>query len=270
MSKIVASGRTFVVWTNGEKLFAHNMLKDVPQDDNAQFVAENWADQARIRAKKHGFKAAYCTEADFESVRNMHPIAAIQALWSAGWALSASRAAMKAETTNATKAEVTNKPAPAFAVTVEVATQFAKLRDRNVVGWAAKLSLGDHTKVISGLMTDGATNGKAAIVALTEAVKAMKKPCAVTIIYDSKDRQMATLEYAMAHGFTTKAGKPSACMTQMAELQPYWAQHTFSAKETTSTEDLRDVARNEIAKAVVVSPVVDPDNGDEDEIEMML
>lgn len=270
MSKIVASGRTIVVWTNGEKLFAHNMINDIPKDLNAPFVAENLANQARLRAKQNGFKAAYCTATDFEMVRNMHPLAAIQALWNAGWALSASRASTKAEAVHATKAEATNKPAPAFAVTVEIATQFAKLGDRNVVGWAAKLSLGDHTKVISGLMTDGATNGKAAIIALTEAVKAMKKSCSVTVIYDSKDRQLATLEYAMAHGFTTKAGKPSACMTQMAELQPYWAQHAFTAKETTSTEDLRDVARNEIAKAVVVSPVVDPDNGDEDEIEMML
>lgn len=262
------SNRTIVVWNDGNTLHFVDMMTKVQAGPNAAFVAENMANQARLRAKAKGYKAAYCTAEALEAVKTMAtPNMAIEALWSRGWQLSAERAGTaKANTGNVAIA----KPSATASVTIEVATQFANLDNRKVVGYAAKMAYGEHNKVISGLMTDGATNGKAAIVAITEAVQALKKPCAITIVYDHADRQMATLGATMANGYKTKTGKASACVSQMMALRPYWDKHTFTAKEIGSTSELREVAKSEIAKllpVVTAAPIADTDD---DEIELEL
>lgn len=268
ITAVTPSNRTIVAWSDGEKLHFVNMMTKVKATHNAAYVAENMANAARSRAKAKGLKAAYCTPEALEAVKGMDPDQAIKALWTEGWALSAERATKaKAEPANVA---ITPRSTAAASVTIEVTTQFAQLPAGKVVGWAAKLVFGEHTKIVSGLMTEGATSGKAAIIALTEAIKALKKPCNVTVNYDRSDRQLATIGYSMANGYNTRTGKQSACAAQMMSLRPHWDKHTFAVSEVGSTAELRETAKAEIAKVVPVvasAPIVDTDD---DEIEMTL
>ncbi|GHG39687.1 MULTISPECIES: ribonuclease HI [Deinococcus] len=77
--------------------------------------------------------------------------------------------------------EVATRPAPA----VRLVTDGACSGNPGPGGWACILSMGDHIKELSGGEAQ-TTNNRMELTALLEGLRALKRPCTVHVVSDSK------------------------------------------------------------------------------------
>lgn len=95
-------------------------------------------------------------------------------------------------------------------------------------GWCAILRFGEHEKEISGGSGD-TTNNRMELTAVIEGLKALKRPCSVTVISDSKyvcDAVLKGWVYAWKKkGWKKSDGKPALNVELWEELLKQLAIH---------------------------------------------
>lgn len=86
-------------------------------------------------------------------------------------------------------------------------------------GYAAILKCGTQEKIIRGTKA-GATNNQMELLAIIEGVKALKKPCEITVFTDSKYvcDVAASMKECISRGWTNKSGKEIANKEMWVQL----------------------------------------------------
>jgi ribonuclease HI len=112
-------------------------------------------------------------------------------------------------------------------------------------GWGAVLRMGDHTKTISG--RDPSTTANAMLVrGATEALKAMSRPCQVTLYSDAKYLIQGGSSWVrgwQARGWQTRDGKPVANQDEWKALLEAARLHQVTWRLVQGDDAPEDLAR---------------------------
>jgi ribonuclease HI len=134
-----------------------------------------------------------------------------------------------------------NENLPAVDISVKSSCRGAK----GPGGWGAVLRMGDHTKTISG--RDPATTANAMLVrGATEALKAMSRPCSVTIYSDAKyliQGGSIWVKGWQARGWQTRDGKPVANQEEWQALLDAARPHRVTWRLVQGEDVPEDLAR---------------------------
>ena len=124
-------------------------------------------------------------------------------------------------------------------------------------GWGAIMKYGTQQKVIRGYQA-GATNNQMELRAVIEGIKALKKPCEVKVITDSKYvcEGASSMREVISRGWMNKSGKPVANKDMWLELitagnagkHHITFQHIAGHSGHTENELCDSIAKEQIAK----------------------
>lgn len=115
---------------------------------------------------------------------------------------------------------------------VDIWTDGACKGNPGLGGWGALLRQGPHEKVLFGGEPD-TTNNRMELLAVIEALKALKRPCAVTVHTDSQYVQKGMTEWLpnwKRRGWKTADKKPVKNADLWQELEKQVAQHDLDWK----------------------------------------
>lgn len=122
------------------------------------------------------------------------------------------RRAVATSTASTSDAPVDAPPAADHRPQVEIFVKASYRTGEQCGGWGAVLRAGEHTRTLSGQGTQTSANALL-IEAATEALKALKQPCTVTVYSDAKYLISGASRWVagwQARGWQTRAGKPVA------------------------------------------------------------
>ncbi|MBH1988829.1 MAG: ribonuclease HI [Myxococcaceae bacterium] len=103
---------------------------------------------------------------------------------------------------------------------VEVYTDGSCLKNPGPGGWAALLKVGEHEKLVSGFQPN-VTNNQMELLAAIQGLKALKRPCRVTLFSDSQYVVRGMSEWVFnwqRRGWKTASNKPVENQSLWQEL----------------------------------------------------
>ena len=113
---------------------------------------------------------------------------------------------------------------------VKIYTDGSCLKNPGPGGWAALLVMGEQEKLISGSQRD-TTNNQMELLAATEGLKALKRPCEVSLYSDSQYVVKGMKEWIKGwqkNDWKTAAKKPVANQEYWQDLAKEAERHTIS------------------------------------------